>query len=198
MSLGWTVHRPLECAPDEWPLVAAAEQVPGWMSRSELIWLLRVARQHQRIIEVGGFVGRSSLVLASATPGRLLTVDTWRGEPQDFPALTGDTLERRWRATMARPLADGKADLFTGTLQQYARARTPGTPKPDCIFIDAKHDPESVRRDCLTAKRLIAPRGLIAGHDWPHEGLADAVRSVFPDARVVVDRIWVANHEVRP
>lgn len=171
-------------------IIRTVDSVAGWMSVSELDWLIRQAATRQRIVEVGGFCGRTTLALAMATLGTVTTVDTWRGEPQDFPDLVGDALFAAWEQTVAEYIDLGVVNHFTGTLTQYARNRR----KPvDFVFIDGDHTRAGVIADCHAALRIASPGTLIAGHDWPHPGLEAAVREVFPHAECVVDRIWIAG-----
>jgi len=171
-------------------IVAAADPITGWMSDSELRWLIREASRRRRIVEVGAFCGRTTLALALATPGTVTSVDPWIGEPQDYPDLVGEALYAAWQRNLAPHIASGKVTAFTGTLQDYARTRPA---RPDFVFVDGNHLPDFVVADCQTAKRLVAKGAVVAGHDWPHPGLTDAVRSVFPDAECVTDRVWVVQ-----
>jgi predicted O-methyltransferase YrrM len=49
------------------------------MADDELLWLARVARGCQRIVEVGSYQGRSTRALADHCPGVVFCVDTCNG-----------------------------------------------------------------------------------------------------------------------
>jgi predicted O-methyltransferase YrrM len=49
----------------------------------------------------------------------------------------------------------------------------------EVVFIDTLHDARSVSRDIAATLPLLAPRGLVAFHDYPDPG--------WPDVRRVVD-----------
>jgi len=59
--------------------LARARAITGWMADDELLWLARVARGCQRIVEVGSYQGRSTRALADHCPGVVFCVDTCNG-----------------------------------------------------------------------------------------------------------------------
>jgi predicted O-methyltransferase YrrM len=54
------------------------KHIEGWMGAKGRRWLREQARASQRIIEVGVWKGRSTLVLARATRGTVWAVDQQR------------------------------------------------------------------------------------------------------------------------
>src|SRR5262245_43603198 len=59
--------------------ISRAVTIYGWMSDQSLRWLAEQAQQHQVIVEVGVYQGRTTRALADNTPGRVYAVDDWKG-----------------------------------------------------------------------------------------------------------------------
>lgn len=54
----------------------------------------------------------------------------------------------------------------------------------DFIFIDASHDYISVKKDILTWKHFLKPKGLIGGHDFQWASVHKAVTEIYPHPSV--------------
>jgi predicted O-methyltransferase YrrM len=175
--------------------ITRAQQIEGWMADSELLWLAEQASQHQKIVEIGSWKGRSTRALADNTSGIVYAVDTWKGSDETRELLTGRPeqwlvnefwhnmvgVENNVRAVQATSL--DAAEMFQGV-------------KLDMVFIDAAHDYESVKSDILAWLPLLVSGGLFCGHDyqrnWP--GVMQAVDEVFPQRKVISDgSIWYTD-----
>jgi predicted O-methyltransferase YrrM len=179
-------------------LLEAARQVQGHMSDDELQWLHDTAKDRTLVIEFGSWCGRSSLAMASAQ--RLLCVDTWMGSPGE--ECEKDIEEGRidpwaeWRKNLGKLVTAGTVkasigDLRSESLRQwliehYAHAAS-------MVFIDASHDEASVREDIALARDILAPGGILCGHDYGGSwtGVKAAVDVMVKSPRVVVGSIWV-------
>lgn len=64
----------------------------------------------------------------------------------------------------------------------------------DMIFIDAAHDFESVSADILAWRPLVAPGGLLCGHDAGHPPIMRALAELLPDRLPNECSMW----QVRP
>jgi predicted O-methyltransferase YrrM len=174
--------------------VAHAKTIPGWMDDGELEWLASRSTGRDLVVEFGAWCGRSSVALATAH--QVLSVDTWRGSPEHAEILAGgldpwdewakNTADYANIAPFEVDLGDvDGVDDLVGVVTDEGRA--------DMVFIDAAHDEASVRRDIITARRLLRPGGLLCGHDysesWP--GVKRAVDALVPD-REVNETIWWA------
>ena len=170
------------CGLQYWPMAGYTE-IPGWLTEGEALRLFDLARAIRRpgavAVEVGSWLGRSSVVIAKGLAGsrgaRLYCVDPWNGDGEDYARPEYSAIAQRqelplheqFKANMrafdvedtVRPLRGYSADVgsaFTGVV--------------DLLFIDANHEYESVREDFEIWSPQLAPDGVIAFHDADHEG----------------------------
>jgi MMP 1-O-methyltransferase len=135
------------------------------------------------LMEIGAYLGRSTLFLAAALPGSdavLYSVDHHHGSeemqqgwPAHDPSLvaerTGlmDSLPR-WREAIS---AAGAEDLVVGVVGD-ARVLARHWHEPlGLLFIDGGHSLEQVRSDYHGFARHVAPGGLLVFHDIFPDGL---------------------------
>jgi hypothetical protein len=153
--------------------VAWAEKIPGWMGHDELTWLAIQSSTRSSIVEFGSFKGRSAKALAS-TPGKLYCVDQFNH----------DNTEREFPRYMSADIQSKRVEMVRCKTWQADRWLRDRKIRPDMIFIDAGHDWRSVRDDIRMCQDLIAPGGLLCGHDFnPPEfpGVCLAVKELVPD-----------------
>lgn len=176
--------------------IAAALQIPGWTSEAELTWLAEQARTRSRIAEIGSWKGRSTRALADNTPGRVWAVDTWQGTKEDghFRELAAKPAD--WLVTVFHVNAGYLHNIVTVRCPSVYAALTRCHLKTfDMIFIDASHDYENVKADILAWRPLLAPGGLLCGHDYDagREGVVRAVRELIPERYNPAGSIWAAR-----
>lgn len=151
------------------------EDVRGWMTEEEGAGLARLARGKD-VLEVGSYCGRSSICMAQ-TARSLTCVDPF--DCRDTPG-DGSTFEE-FCANLERYKV--KANVFRSLF-----AAVEIRDRFDLIFIDGAHDEASVNADACLATRLLAPRGLIAFHDYrPVSGHQDG--GWHPGVTVTVNRL---------
>jgi predicted O-methyltransferase YrrM len=178
--------------------IEKALAIPGWMSEEELRYIAHVARRSQRILEVGSWQGRSTRAFADNTDGVVYSVDPWpdspHGEVSSEISSQPDWLFNQFRLHHADNLASGKVSTVRGTSVQGAETMRGMT--FDAIFIDASHDYGDVKADILAWRPLLAPNGILCGHDlypngpfWP--GVKQAVDELVVNY-FVVGTIWTA------
>ena len=193
-----------------WPIAGYAD-LAGWLTEGEAMRLFDLARAIRRpgavAVEVGSWLGRSSVVLArglaNARGARLYCVDPWNGDGEDYARPEYSAIAQRqdlplheqFKANMrafdvadtVRPLRGYSADIgraFTGVI--------------DLLFIDANHEYESVLEDFRVWSPQLAPDGVIAFHDSDHSG-PRAVIEQFVQGRKgwsdgqQVDSLWHAR-----
>lgn len=158
-------------APSRADGIDAALAIDGWMTDNELAQLAEWAAQHERIVEVGSYLGRSTRALADHTPGVVYALDDWLG-PRDVdlvPAVRRG-LMGQFRANLSERIADGHC--------QPVRCRYDAVPlaiEPDMVFIDGSHALDDVRADIRTWRPRLKPGGLLCGHDGWLFSVANAV-----------------------
>jgi len=167
--------------------ITRALAVEGWMAEEELLWLAEQARSHRVIVEIGSFLGRSTLALASNTIGVVYALDDWRG-PRDATAGVS-----KWREETGQAFVEHGYEAFIHNIDGYQNIRPrrcdhaapPDVPQPDMVFIDGSHEYPDVRRDILYWQARLAPDGLLCGHDYNWDGVYQAVGELLPFAKSV-------------
>lgn len=133
-------------------------------------------------VEIGVQRGRYSEYLLTWWHGaRLISVDPWReatqGEYVDRANVAQEEQERRYRETLERLRRFGPRSEVWRATSLEAAARL-GDGSVDFVYIDARHDYESVLED-LTAWWPKARRGgIVAGHDYVDGDLPNGVFGV--------------------
>jgi predicted O-methyltransferase YrrM len=161
-------------------LLAAAAAAPGFMPPDEGLALARAASELTvpgPVLEVGSYLGKSTLYLAAAarpTARLVVTVDHHRGSEEHQPGweyhdpalvdpATGrvDTLPR-FRATIA---GAGAEDVVVAVVARSdVLAGLWGIPLA-MVFLDGSHTEESALRDYACWLPHLRPGGLLAIHD---------------------------------
>ena len=181
--------------------ISHAINTPGWMSVEELTYLAEAASKSNIIVEVGSWKGRSTIALAANTPGRVIAVDSFLGDPNYAPHAEEIESNGGWEwlyDEFQRNLKSaGVAEKVYPIIGNSVKVATSTYTKFDMIFIDASHDYESVKDDIIAWKPLLREGGILCGHDfnednWP--GVVKAVRELIPVFRVVPGTtIWTTE-----
>ena len=175
----WTLLRVimpyLPFGEDSYPSVrTAVESVEGYLVSGQEAFLHNLVLalpNNARILEVGGYLGRSTTAMAFACVGterRIVTVDTFFGN--DGPMGRSDSFLDVWKAN----LADFDLERFVTPRPGWAHEvlRQADAPRDfDFAFIDGSHEYADVLRDFEIIHPLVKPGGYIALHDvepgWP-------------------------------
>ena len=164
-----------------------ALQIEGFMPLPELEWLAWQATQHQVIVEVGAFLGRTTRVLGDNTAGMVYALDDWFG-PRDAVVEDRPLIFKRFLGYVGDLVEEKKVRVFTGKHENGL----PGV-EADMVFLDGDHLYRSVKRDLETFSKNLLPGGLMCGDDFDREGVRRAVVQVYGHARVQVvpgTRLW--------
>lgn len=171
-----------------------ALRIEGWMSDKELEFLGIAAKNHNFILEVGSYKGKSARVFADNTSGMVMCVDTWNSivhSNEGKPIYkTDDDTYTEFVKNLYEHIATKKVIIERIDYKDFE----PNGFKPDFIFIDAAHDYESAKHD-IEKSMLMKPK-VIAGHDydtkvWP--GVVKAVDERFGKVNHVDSIWWVEN-----
>jgi predicted O-methyltransferase YrrM len=158
------------------------------------------AKRARRIIEVGVWKGRSTAVLARATSGTVWAVDHWQGTPSDPDqhALYSDDADESGDAVYAEFCANLAAYIEAGKVVPVRADSVEAAgmllgwygPVFDLVFIDGDHSYEGCRRDIEAYRKLIAPGGILAGHDYHWPGVQQAVDELLTDVVLGPKSLW--------
>lgn len=151
------------------------------MSDTELTWLAKQAMHCSLIVEVGCFIGRSTRALVDHTEGVVIAVDSWdpvtwleQIDPVDPPAgRLARTYPQPFLTFIHHLRGCPNLLIHRGTLQEV---QLPWM--PDMVFLDGDHRYHAVRADILAAQRLLAPGGILCGHDYHSSIWPDVTRAV--------------------
>jgi tetratricopeptide (TPR) repeat protein/GT2 family glycosyltransferase len=150
-------------------LAPRVDGVAGWLTAEEIDVLSAVTARAaagsgpRRIVELGSYCGRSTLVMAhtiratGAVGARVHAIDPHAGYELAYGLDT--------YAALLGNLAEHRVD----DLVEVVRARSREVAWEDTIallFIDALHDEEEVRADFATWSPRVAPDGFVAFHDY--------------------------------
>jgi len=168
--------------------IEKAQQIGGWMSERELLWLALQAKKHLHIVEFGSLHGRSTRALAdnNTTEGRIWAVDPWAG---DYYSEEGTDI----------PISTYVMPYFIGNLKDHVDTghvvpvrmfsyQFSLPYKIDMVFIDGDHRYATVVRDIKKAYELLKDGGLICGHDYGHPSWPGVKRAV--DELVGNIQVW--------
>ncbi|NEU14090.1 class I SAM-dependent methyltransferase [Methylobacterium sp. BTF04] len=175
-------------------------------------FLIRTMRP-QEIVEIGSWKGHSAnymmdLCKKNNIDARVVCIDTFLGGPEHWVLPGGlETLHRELgRPTilerfLGNTLARGNAGkIFPLTSDSYAASEILRLTdfKADLIFVDAGHDPVSVRNDIMRYYPRLSETGVMFGDDYQYEPLADTVHACARELGVQVlvsARKWVFANE---
>ena len=170
--------------------------VDGWMAPAELEYLASLAQKSQCILEVGSWKGRSTSALAANTLGLglVVAVDTWRGSVEHQAELKGKPVSGVWNEFMTNTAQYD--NIWPVPMNSLAASQviSMSPMRFDMIFIDASHDYESVKADIEAWLPLLAPGGILCGHDAYRWGVKLAVKQLVPKWRIVPNTsIWTTE-----
>ena len=161
----------------------SAERIPGWMTRPELKWLRDKASAAQTIIEVGSWMGRSTLAMAQECPGTVYAVDHFKGSPEDAKTAHADPVEIRkaFVENLNGYIESGRVKLVEKESAEASFRLAESAVLADFVFIDGAHDYDSVSRDIRVWRPLLKPGAVLAGHDIDKPGVRKAVEELCPN-----------------
>jgi predicted O-methyltransferase YrrM len=164
------------------------------MSNPELDFLASLAATHSKILELGSYLGRSTMALADNTSGFVIACDNFHG-PKDLVLTWKERQEiyAKFIQNMGEHIASGKVLPWKADHNNLDISQAPKPPKYDLIFIDGSHQPEDVSRDIKFALSVVEAGGTICGHDYyiGSPGVVIAVNEQLGNVEVGKNsRIW--------
>jgi predicted O-methyltransferase YrrM len=152
--------------------LAATARVEGWLSDDQAarLWArARVLRAPARIVEIGSFRGRSTIVLATAAPVgvEVVAIDPHAGNDRGPQHIHGTTEEGEadHRVFLANLDRAGVASRVRHVRHpsQSALGEVPGD--IDLLFVDGAHRYRPARDDLARWGARVAPGGAMLVHD---------------------------------
>lgn len=137
-------------------------------------------------VEIGSWVGSTAVILADYFD-RVFCIDPFTGNPDD---RLGTVAERYGTYHLFQTFCRNAGDLLyrkifpcPGTSDAYARIWPFDV---DLVFIDARHDYDSVKQDILLWAPLVKSGGILCGHDYSQAfpGVKQAVDELIPKAEL--------------
>ena len=154
------------------------KDVRGWLTEEEGQALACLA-SGKKVLEIGSYCGRSTICMAQ-TAEHVHAVDTFDGRATPIPGPTLDEFLDNLK----------KYNITNVTHSICTSMEVPDIDPVDVVFIDGNHEPEFVRVDIITGRRLMKPDGLLVFHDY-HQcwGVTKAV-----DELLAVDGEMLEQH----
>ena len=156
------------------------DSVPGWMSPGQekcLFDLVKSLPNRARVLELGCFLGRSTVAMAFAcqhSQRHIYSIDTFKGNDDDFVSGQSDVY---WEGndflnTFMNHLDRNDLLSYVTPLRGWTtEVAKHWTADVDMLFIDAGHTYEAVLKDVELYYDFVKPGGIVALHDvtpgWP-------------------------------
>lgn len=159
--------------------------IKGWMSDQELAWLQARAAEAESVVELGCFMGRTTLALLSGCKGIVTAVDTFEGVKGhcDNSEVLYATFMKNCGHFQNLRVIKGDSTAAAGQFESVGM-----------VMVDAQHTYEAVKSDL--GAWLPKVKKLICGHDfddgWP--GVIQAVNELLPNRKVFMD-LWYWSPE---
>jgi len=164
--------------------ITRATSITGFMKPFELQWLASQASKASLIAEIGCWQGRSTRALADNTSGTVFAIDHFQGVPELLYILADKPPYWLFKTFTMNLIDRDNVVVVRKTSHEAALLLAPL--RFDMIFIDGDHDYPAVLDDIRWWQPLLAPGGLLCGHDYQDApGVEQAVTESLPDAQLL-------------
>ena len=158
--------------PDLATVVKSVREVEGWMTPGQAATLYDAAAScppHGRIVEIGSFRGRSTIVLASAATGgvEVIAIDPHAGNDRGPQEIQGYADEARGDHELftANLAAAGVADRVRHVREFSTDAHDQVDDPIDVLYVDGAHRYGPALHDITSWGDRVAPSGTMLIHD---------------------------------
>jgi len=194
-SLRWTAAR---LSRDGKTICRLWADLEGQLAIEEAALLFRLARGKSRIVEIGSYRGKSTVMMAtSAGPGSCV----WAIDPHlefagDGVAGYSDEDQRVLeRALVTNNVADRVTHWPISSRDAFARWQAaPPAANLDMVFIDGDHNYPEVLFDLLSWTPHVARGGTIACHDYTH---CAGVKQAWSEVIAAHPKLWAPGASAR-
>lgn len=149
--------------------------IEGWLTEPEAAWLKEQAQKAKIIVEIGCWLGKSTKVLCQS-PALVYSVDHFQGNVRckmtKIPNREAH-IDQVYKNLHEELESCQLTMLIMSSLD--AANRMSGIPL-DMVWIDGSHDAASVTQDIEVWRPLLAPGGLLCGHDRHVPGVRKAIK----------------------
>ena len=132
------------------------------MDEPDLCWLASQASEHDRIVEFGSYLGRSTRALCDHARGWVLAVDDWWG-PRDAEVEDRHNLLQQFKLNLAG--IPCRLRIVVSRHDSQKLLNLVAELEPDMVFLDGDHAQEPVRHQVAFFSRVLKPGSLLCGHD---------------------------------
>lgn len=153
-------------------------QIQGWLTYTEMIWLYLTAQKMETIVEVGSWKGRSAHAMATACPGKVYLVDDFSKDSKEHPEV-----EKELRKNLS-----GFKNVEIIKQKSVEAASKFADKSIDMVFIDGAHDRQSVQNDI--AAWYPKCKKIFCGHDYDYDGVRQALLDTDYNHWGEVGSIW--------
>ncbi|HUQ85845.1 MAG TPA: class I SAM-dependent methyltransferase [Candidatus Limnocylindrales bacterium] len=144
-------------------LIKFINEIPGWLSEKEAIFLSQVAKNSQKykgdIVEIGSFHGKSTICLAQGK-GKVYAIDPHKGYVEAnkvFPSSYTKFLKSINEARVNKKIVPLVMKSKTASKTWKRKIRL--------LFIDGLHDEKNAFQDYELFNNYVIENGIVAVHD---------------------------------
>jgi predicted O-methyltransferase YrrM len=127
----------------------------------------------------------------------LYGVDAWKHRPGNDAIPGGETYAKWNMDGLKRHVTEGARKYGDRAIVLNMETTDAAALVPDgsldCVFIDADHTSEGVRRDIENWRPKIRPGGFITGHDADWDSVRVVIDKLVPGWKAAVDNVWWAR-----
>lgn len=163
----------------------------GWYQNEMQLRALIYNYRIKTIVEVGSWLGKSTIDLARALPpeGKIYAVDHWEGsaEHQIGNSAWHPSLPYLYEQFLSNIIHSGLTEKVVPIKMDSLEAARSLTVQPDLIYIDANHETEAVYRDLCAWYPFVKGRGILCGDDWCWPSVRSAVVRFAAENQLQID-----------
>ena len=148
------------------------DQIPGWLTKASGAALFHIVQRQrpQTIVEIGSYLGRSTVLLALALrdarpDGRLVAIDPHTGDRQHLEALSTSTLPS-YDLFRSHLRAAGVEDTVEVVVDESVSASRNFEGGVDLLYVDGWHSYDAVLADGAAWLPKLRPQGVVVFDDY--------------------------------
>ena len=161
----------------------------GWMHMEELDWLTDQASRSKTIVELGSYMGRSTVAMARSTSGTVYSIDAFKPT-----LLSSERIEFAAEPNLFEKFKKNVSQCENIKWMKMDHADCQKTRWPeevaDMVFIDGGHEYEDAKRDIEIWKSRVKSGGMLCGHDRNFPGVYRAINELLPGWKPQAGSLW--------